>query len=561
MRGDASNTVSSGGANSNRGASAHIDTYVLDNLPPRSMWPDFNLAGLPENITYPDQLNCAGLLLNDNIARGFGERPAIHFGDLIWSHNDLSARVDRIAKVLVEDFGLVPGNRVLLRGPNTPMLAASWLATVKAGGIAITTMPLLRANELSKIIDKSKAQIVLCDIAVDAELRKAAENAETLRHVSFFTNTGDSDVPGADLDQAFSQKTGAFQAVATAATDPAIAAFTSGTTGQPKCAVHSHRDLMVSTDCFPRDIWQIEPDHVFSGSPPIAFTFGCGAFILIPLRFGASIALVETPTPENLLATIEKSRVTDLYTAPTMYRRMAALCDDFDISSLKHCNSAGEHLPPDTFQRWKDATGLSIIDALGSTEMFHNFMATPPDKLKPGSTGRPLQGFEAKLIDDRGNSVPDGEIGRLAVRGPNGCLYLDNIERQQDYVQDGWNITGDLMSRDAHGYYWYAGRSDDLIVSSGYNISGIEVEHVLLQHEMVAECAVIGAPDRDRGNIVKAFVVPSGKILNQAAFTKELQDFVKASMAPYKYPRAIELLDQLPRTPTGKIQRFKLRDL
>jgi 2-aminobenzoate-CoA ligase len=539
------------------GKSAYVDMFVRDRLPPRELWPDFDYARMPDGITYPDRLNVTRALLDDAIANGFGDNPAVHFDDRVWSYRDLQDLVDRIARVLTEDYGLVPGNRVLLRGPNTPMLMASWLAAVKAGGVCVTTMPLLRAPELVKILGVIDTDIVLCDAGVADELEKACRDVGGIDHIGLFSQIADEG--DTDFDRAVAGKTGRFEAVDTAADDPAILAFTSGTTGQPKCAVQFHRDLMVATDCFPRDIWDIQPHHVFAGSPPIAFTFGCGAFILIPLRYGASSALIATPSPENLLKAVERHRVSDLYTAPTMYRRMAEMLDDYDISSLKHCNAAGEHLAADTFERWRDKTGLAIVDAIGSTEMFHNFMASPVDRIRPGSTGRPVQGYEAKLLDDNDKPAKTGEIGRLAIRGPNGCLYLDNPERQKDYVRDRWNFTGDLFSRDEDGYYWYAGRADDLIVSSGYNISGIEVEQVLLTHDSVNECAVVGLPDQARGNVVAAFIIPTCPIADETALTKELQNYVKATIAPYKYPRRIEFIEELPRTPTGKVQRFKLQ--
>jgi len=541
--------------------SAHIDRFVHDNLPPQDLWPSFDFSNLPDGITYPDRMNCAKIMLDDNIERGFGDRPAVLFDDLSWSYSELNALVNQIANVLVQDFNLVPGNRVLLRGPNTPILLACWLATVKAGGVCVTTMALLRAAELVPIIEKIKPRIALCDVSAADALKEAVAKTGIIEHLGLFTDIGAGIHPTENLDLALSEKSDQFDAVDTAANDPAIAAFTSGTTGVPKCAIHFHRGLMAASDCFPRDVWDVQNTHVFSGSPPIAFTYGLGASILIPMRFGACVALVATPTPENLLGVIEQNHVTDLYTAPTMYRRMVKEVGNYDISSLARCNSAGEHLPMDTFDKWEKASGLKIIDQLGSTEMFHNFLSTPPADLKAGTTGRPVKGFVAKLINDNGDDVPTGEIGQLAVRGPNGCLYLGNEERQRAYVRDGWNITGDLMRQDAAGFYSYAGRADDLIVSSGYNISGIEIEQALLQHEMVAECAVIGVPDPDRGAIVKAVIVTTHSVNDEEALSKELQSFVKASIAPYKYPRLITFLEALPRTPTGKIQRFKLIEM
>ena len=541
------------------GKTAHIDRFVLDNLPPKALWPVMDFSAMADGIRYPDRLNCAAALLDQAIVDGHGERPVLRLGSSVWRYRDLQDRANRIARLLTERYGLVPGNRVLLRGANTPMLVACWFGVVKAGGIAVATMPMLRATELGQIIDRARPRLALCEAATADELVAAAQDSDCLETVALFTALGDGNHDQADLDRSMNSVDPDFNAVDTAADDPVMVAFTSGTTGTPKGAVHFHRDLMAITDCFPRDIWQIEPNHVFCGTAPIAFTFGLGALILIPMRFGASSVLVASPSPDALLDAVAHYSVTDLYTVPSMYRTLLNHLDRYDISGLRRCNSAGEHLPTDTFQAWEKATGLPIVDQIGSTEMLHNFMSTPPEDIKPGSTGRPVTGFVAKLIDDAGEPVAAGDIGRLCVQGPVGCLYLDNEPRQRDYVSDGWNVTGDLFHQDEDGYYWYAGRTDDMIVSSGYNIAAAEVEQALLSHGDVAECAVIGSPDVDRGQVVHAFVVPRPDREGNDAFAAALQDFVKATIAPYKYPRRVSFLDEMPQTATGKIQRFKLR--
>jgi len=541
------------------GRTAHVDTFVLDNLPPRDLWPVIDYSNMPDGIFYGDRLNCAEELIGGAIDRGFGDRPALHFDGGVWTYADLAGRIDRIAGFLTEQCGLVPGNRVLLRGPNTPMLVACWFAVAKAGGICVTTMSLLRHGEIGAIAGKVRARFALCDVASAEEMRLAAAADDGLERVHYFSAAGDDRHGEADLDREIAALPGGFDAVDTAADDPLFVAFTSGTTGEPKGAVHFHRDALAATDCFPRDVWRIEPDHVFTGTPPIAFTYGLGALALIPFRFGASSVLISSPTPETLLEALEAHGVTDLYTAPTMYRRMLPVLQSHDASSLKRCNSAGEHLTDDTLTQWREATGLTIVDQIGSTEMLHNFMAAPPSEGFTGTTGRPVQGYTAKLVDHDGAPVAAGETGRLAVRGPVGCRYLANEDRQRDYVRDGWNVTGDLFYRDESGRYCYVGRADDLIVSSGYNIPGLEVEQVLQGHDRVAECAVVGVADPDRGQIVGAFIVPAGDVPDPGKLAAELQDYVKASIAPYKYPRVIEFIDELPRTATGKVQRFKLR--
>jgi 2-aminobenzoate-CoA ligase len=542
------------------GRTAHEDRFVLDNLPPRELWPAFDFSNIPNGITYPDRLNCARELLDGAIESGFEDKTVLQYGGTEWTYGGLRARADAIARYLTEACDFVPGNRVLLRGPNTPMLVACWFGVVKAGGICVATMPLLRQAELSVIVEKVEARIAFCDVAVAAELAATAQNSRYLARVHYFTDTGDGADAQGDLDRTLAAYAGNFEAVDTAADDPLFVAFTSGTTGEPKGAVHFHRDAMAITDCFPRDVWDVKPEHVFSGTPPLAFTYGLGALALIPMRFGASSVLVPAPTPDALLAAIETHKVSDLYTAPTMYRRMMSDLGGHDISSLKRCNSAGEHLPLETLKQWRNSTGLVIVDQIGSTELLHNFMAASGDEQSWGTTGRPVQGYTAKLVGSNGASLKTGEIGHLAVRGPVGCLYLANEARQREYVRDGWNVTGDLFSQDEHGNYCYVGRTDDLIVSSGYNIAAVEVEQVLLAHDRVSECAVVGVDDIDRGQIVKAFIVPVAPVDNQQRLAKELQDYVKGAIAPYKYPRMIEFIDGLPQTATGKIQRHKLRD-
>ncbi len=525
------------------------DTFAQDHLPPRELWPDFDLSGVPD---YPARMNCAVTLLDP----AFAERPALHFGDAVWTYRDLDARSDRIARHLVEDMGVVPGNRVLLRGPNNPMMVAAWLGILKAGGIVVATMPLLRAKELSYCVDKARIRHALCDERLLDEVTATTRRCPDLAHVATFSPLGDG---GADLDRA---PDAPFTPVQTSAEDIALIAFTSGTTGPAKGTLHSHRDVIAAADCFPKSIVGLGPDDIVCGSPPLAFTFGLGALVLFPMRVGASTVLVERFAPTTMMETIARHRVTGIYTAPTAYRAMSAQAADYDISSLRFAVSAGEHLPKATWEMWHAATGVKIIDGIGSTEMLHIFISARPEEIIPGSTGRAIPGYQACILDDGGAPVPDGTPGRLAVKGPTGCRYLDNIERQKAYVQGGWNVTGDIYSRDAQGYFWYVARADDMIISAGYNISGPEVENCLLAHPKVAECAVVAAPDAERGTIVAAYVVvrPEAERDDEAVLRKELQDFVKAEIAPYKYPRAITFLDALPRTETGKLQRFRLRE-
>lgn len=533
---------------------AHIDTFAADHLPPRDQWPEF-LFDSPD-LQFSEQLNCASELLDRWVAAGQGDRLCIQGQGIRWTYADLQARANRIARVLVEDMGLVPGNRVLLRGANSPMLAACWFAVVKAGGIAVGSMPLLRAKELTQIVVKAQVSHALCDARLAEELALAMPNCPTLTQVLHF-HTPDA----AGLDARAAGKPTSFETVKTAQDDTCIIAFTSGTTGQPKGTMHFHRDVMAACACWPKHVLRPTRDDVFIGSPPLAFTFGLGGLLLFPLSVGASTVLLENASPTALPAAIAQYRATVCFTAPTSYRAMAPQLAGHDLSSLKHCVSAGESLPAATRQLWKDASGIEMIDGIGSTELLHIFISHDEAHAKPGATGTVVPGYVACVLDDDGKPLPRGQVGRLAVKGPTGCRYLTfgGDDRQGQYVQNGWNLTGDAYLVDADGYFVYQARTDDMIISGGYNIAGPEVESTLLLNPKVAECGVIGVADAERGQIVKAFVVLRPGIEPSDTLVRELQDFVKQTVAPYKYPRAIEFRTALPRTETGKLQRFRLR--
>jgi len=533
--------------------SAHVDTFARDNLPPRAQWPEL-LFEVPE-VRYPARMNCATELVDRHVAAGRGARIALRAPDGECSYLQLAAQANRIAQVLVNEMGLVPGNRVLLRGPNNPMMAACWLAVMKAGGVCVATMPLLRARELTDIVNKAQVTHALCDRRLDAELKAALPACPTLRpHTIRYWY---DDAPDA-LDRLVLRQPESFDNVDTAADDVALIAFTSGTTGKPKGTMHFHRDVVAMCDLFPRSCLKVRPDDVFCGTPPIAFTFGLGGMLAFPLRAGASTVLVEKLTPESLLETIARFRASVLFTSPVMLRAMAALAPNYDHSSLRTCVSAGEALPDATRELFTQATGVDILDGLGSTEMIHIFISHSAERIRRGATGYAIPGYRATVLDDAGQPCAPGVVGRLAVKGPTGCRYLAD-ERQTNYVQNGWNITGDAYRMDADGYFFYEARTDDMIISAGYNIAGPEVEGALLTHPAVAECGVVGAPDPARGTIVKAFVVLKPGHSGDAAMVEVLQNHVKRTIAPYKYPRRIEFVASLPRTETGKLQRFRLR--
>jgi 2-aminobenzoate-CoA ligase len=528
------------------GASAHQDSFCRDNLPPRDQWPDF-LLDRPE-FRYPARLNCAVELLDRNIERGRGDHPALVTPAETLSYRQLAERVDRIAHALVSRLGLVPGNRVLLRSANNAWMVAAYFAVLKAGGVVVATMPLLRAKELSQVLRKGRITHALCDARLVDELRKA--DAPDLKHL---VTWGDG-----MLEAMVAEAPGSFTACDTAADDVCLIGFTSGSTGEPKGTLHFHRDMLAICDGYALQVLKPEPSDIFIGSPPLAFTFGLGGLVLFPFRVGATAVLLEKAPPEELPAAIARHRATVCFTAPTAYRIMAAKAGEHDLSSLRKCVSAGETLPVPIFEAWQKATGLKLMDGIGATEMLHIFIAATEDRIRPGATGLPVPGYRAKVVDEAGVEVPRGTPGRLAVQGPTGCRYLAD-PRQAQYVERGWNITGDTYVQDADGYFWYQARNDDMIVSAGYNIAGPEVESALLTHPAVKECGVVGAPDAERGMVVRAYVVLKDGVTGDAALVKALQDHVKAEVAPYKYPRSVVFVPALPRTETGKLQRFALR--
>jgi len=531
--------------------SAHLNSFARDHLPGTDAMPDFRLneAGL----AYPDRLNVVSELLDHWVEQGRGEAPCILSAQGRWTYGELAAQVNRIANVLTAMLGMKSGDRVLLRSANTPMLVAAYLAIMKAGGIVVATMPMLRAKELSFPIKKAKIHLALCDHALVDELEAAKALSPDLQTIVTWGHQGEN-----SLESLIAEASPDFQAVDTSRDDVCLIGFTSGTTGEPKGTMHYHRDLLAICDCYGAQVLKAQATDIFIGSPPLAFTFGLGGLVLFPLRTGAALVMLDKAPPDELMAAIARFKATVCFTAPTAYRAMLGKLSDHDISSLRICVSAGEHLPLATFEAWHKATGMRLMDGIGATEMLHIFIGAPHDKIRAGSTGLVVPGYEAKVVDGDGQEVPRGTIGLLAVRGPTGCRYLDD-PRQSLYVRNGWNMTGDSFIQDEDGYFWYQARSDDMIISSGYNIAGPEVEASLLSHPDVAECGVVGSPDDERGMVVKAYIVLKPGISRDGSRSKALQDHVKADIAPYKYPRAIEFVDNLPRTETGKLQRFVLR--
>jgi 2-aminobenzoate-CoA ligase len=529
--------------------SLHSDAFAREGLPPQDQWPVFEFP-LP-SLQIPDPFNCGQWLLDEALAEVAADKPAILHDSGTWSYGELAAQTNRLCHVLTQDLGVVPGNRVLLRGPNSPLMLALWLAVMKTGAIAVSTMPMLRARELQQIAAKANIALAICTADLTAELEAVRETSPLRRIVSYGG-------PSRELENLMAGKPDHFRAVPTSQDDVCLIAFTSGTTGQPKATMHFHRDVLAMCETFARHMVPAGPDAIFTGTPSLAFTFGLGGLLVFPLYFRAAIALPSGPSPAALAEAIQRHRATHVFTSPTAYKAMTARIHEFDFSSLKLCVSAGESLSRAISDGWFAATGLRLIDGLGGTEMIHIFISATGADIRPGSTGRPVPGYTAELFDHDFRPVEGTGTGRLGIRGPTGCRYLSD-PRQRDYVVNGWNMTGDIYHRDTDGYFWFVARADDMIVSSGYNIAGPEVEEALALHPDVEECAVVGWPDAERGQIVKAIVVPRPGAQPGIELAKALQEHVKQTLAPYKYPRAVEFRDALPKTPTGKLQRSALR--
>ncbi len=534
------------------GPSAHIDTFTRDNLPPLDQWPDFLLNG----FDYPERINVGVELTDAMVEKGFGDRIALIGNGRRRTYKELTDWTNRLAHVLTEDLGVKPGNRILIRSANNPAMVACWLAATKAGAVVVNTMPMLRPGELTAIVNKAEITHALCDTRLMDDLTTCAKESRFLKSVVGFDGTSNHN---AELDRLALEKPVQFDAVQTGRDDVALLGFTSGTTGDPKATMHFHRDLLVIADGYAREILGVTENDIFIGSPPLAFTFGLGGLAVFPLRFGAAATLLEQASPPNMVEIIEQYKATVCFTAPTAYRFMLQAMDEgADLSSLRAAVSAGETLPAPVYEAWIEKTGKPMLDGIGATEMLHIFISNRFDDHRPACTGKPVTGYEVRIMDDDGSEVPHGQVGKLAVRGPTGCRYLSD-SRQTEYVRDGWNVTGDAFSMDADGYLHFAARNDDMILSSGYNIAGPEVEAALLAHAAVSECAVVAAPDDARGNIVEAHVVLAKGTPEHPDLVKALQDHVKATIAPYKYPRRIRFISELPKTETGKIQRFRLR--
>ncbi|UUC44604.1 AMP-binding protein [Flavobacterium cerinum] len=530
----------------------YLDNFAHENLPATKWQPEYHFNH--PDFDFPEDLNCVEQLLDLHIKEGRGHHIAIRTFDAIWTYQDLYDKANQIANFLIADTGFVSGNRVLIRSANNPMFVACWFAILKAGGIVVATMPLLREKELSVMVESARISHVFCDYRLKDEMELVQE--PDLKKVIYFDGSEQSEQ---ELELAISGKSKTFDNYPTRSDSVSLIGFTSGTTGKPKMTAHFHRDVLLICEAFPKYSLQPKPEDLFTGSPPLGFTFGLGGLVLFPFYYGAATFLIEKPTPELLLQAIQEHKITVCFTAPTAWRILTTKVKDYDISSLRKCISAGETLPLKVWEDWYNATGLKIIDGIGATEMLHIFISSNETNMKKGATGLPIHGYEAKIVDKKGNELGINEPGRLAVRGITGCRYLNRIDKQKEYVQNGWNLTGDIFRKDEEGYFWFVARGDDMIISSGYNIAAIEVENVLLTHPEIAECAVVGLPDEERGMLVCSYIVLKDKTKAGPDFGKSIQNWFKEVAAPYKYPREVRFMESLPKTETGKIQRYKLK--
>ena len=536
--------------------SSHVDTFIRDNMPSPDLWPEMDYSVLPELKQYPKRFNAAAELIDKQVDEGFAEKVAVIFGDECWTYQELMHKANQIANVLVDEYSFVAGERVLIRSGNHPMLIASWLAVLKAGGVAITTMPVLRERELIYMIGKAKVRLAISHDNLSEDISGAQNSSPELEHILYFgTDRSDS------LENAMAQQSTSFTNVDTAADDPAIIGFTSGSTGTPKGTLHFHRDILAAADCFIGHVVKIRPGDIVCGSPQIAFLYGLCAFIADTFRFGATVVLLERGTPAAVLQAIEQHKATICFSTPSGYKLMLENARNYDLSSLRECVGGGEPLLPAIFNEWKEITGVNMINGLGISELLHIFISASGDQIKPGAIGKAVPGFRVRVVDENMKDVKPGDIGQMIVKGPNGCRYLDQIDRQISYIHEGWNKSGDLCRIDEEGYLYYEARTDDMILTGGYNVSGLEVEAVLLEHPKVKEVAVVGSPDKNRGQIVKAFIIPASTDAAEKKVVSELQDFVKSQISAFKYPREIEFVEELPLTATGKIQRGALRQL
>ena len=537
-------------------STSHIDTFLHDKMPPKGLWPEMDYSVLPELAAYPNRMNVATELLDKMVENGLGEKPVLYFDEQIWTYGDLLQRANQIALILKEDCRLISGERVLLRSANHPMLVASWFAVLKAGGIAIATMPVLRERELIYMINKAKVNLAIAQIDLSTDIESAKSQSKTLREIIYFGGDDEN-----ALENKMISKSSSFTNENTLATDPCIIGFTSGSTGTPKGTIHFHRDILAVADTFVRYVVKIRPDDIVCGSPQIAFLYGLCAYMTDTMRFGASTVLVERATPEILLQTIEKYKATVCFSTPSGYKLMLDFLDHYDTTTLRVCIAGGEPLAPAVFNEWAEKTGVRIINGLGISELLHIFISASDKDIRPGYIGKAVPGFQIRVVDKNFNDTAPGEVGQMIVKGPNGCRYLDDIDRQKAYINDGWNLSGDLCTRDKDGYFTFEARTDDMIMTSGYNVSGLEVEAVLLEHKDVREVAVVGSPDSDRGEVVKAFIELRDKSKASNNLVKQIQDFVKSQISAFKYPRKVEFVNELPHTATGKIQRGALRQL
>ncbi len=531
--------------------------------PPRELWPRFGLD-FPEAREWPAKLNIAEVLVDDNLKRG--DKPAILYEDRQIKYRELQLMINKFGNAL-KVLDVKPYDRVMLRLPNIPEFIVSSLAVQKLGAVSVPTFTLLKAKELSYIASDCEAKVLITTPSLLEDVEKAKGELKTIRHIVLAdAKPSEVEAPYIAFDYLmddFKEATG-LEPVRVDQDEVTLLLYTSGTTGPPKGCIHTHRHYLAVADCYAKNVLQAREDDVWGGPPTMAFAYGHTGLICNPLRHGATTSLVGSGRfePASMFQLIEKHGISVFYGVPTAYRTMVALKHErgkYDFSSLRVCVTAGEPCPPSLYYTIKEFFGCEVLEHMGCTELFNGFISTRFGQVKPGSMGLAVPGYDVRILGDDGNEVKTGEVGHLAVAGPIGIRYWKLPEKQAESVRNGWNHTGDMAYKDEEGFFWFASRSDDIIKTAAYRVSPHEVEEALIKHGAVAEAGVIGVPDLERGQIIKAFIVLKPDHKPSSRLEEELRVFVKDQIAPYKAPKEVEFVKELPKTETGKIRRAELK--
>ena len=515
----------------------------------------------PPVVTVPDRFNIADYLVDRHVREGRGGRTAILCGDEVITYAQVADRSNRVANGL-RSLGVRREERVLLLLLDTPAFVYSFFAAQKLGAVPIPTNTLLKSQDYRYMLNDSRARVAIVSAPLLPQL--AAIPRDELPYLEHIVIDGASNGEMTGFDQLLTAAA-ALQLQDTSKDDAAFWLYSSGTTGFPKGAVHLHHDILYTVVCYAQGVLGITAaDRTFSVAK-LFFAYGLGNALTFPFAAGATTILWPGPaTPPNVFAQIERFKPTLFFSVPTNYGQLLAHKRegrDFDLSSIRQAVSAGEALPKALYERFKDRFGIEILDGIGSTEILHIFISNRGGRVRPGSAGELVTGYEARIVDESGVEVADGTVGNLLIKGDSTCAYYWNKhDRTKDTIEGHWIRTGDKFYRDSDGYYWYAGRADDMLKVGGIWVSPVEIENTLVEHPAVQEAGVIGRRDADNLEKPMAYVVLAAEYVPSPELARELQDFVRSKIAEYKRPRWIEFVEALPKTATGKTQRFKLRE-